>query len=205
MKKTLFVMLSPLLLSPLSVHADAQSEAALKSLLSQMTHYSASFQQTVSDEAGDVVHEATGSLTMTRPNKLRWETEFPDETLLIADGDSVWNIDTFVEQVTIIDQTQAIADNPVMLLTSNDPAVWDDFSVSQDVENTYTVTPKSGEGQIQSLTMAFDHDTLASLTMLDAQSQTSTLVFSSINVTDEPDSSLFTVTIPDTYMIDDQR
>ncbi len=205
MKKTLFVMLSPLLLSPLSVQADAQSEAALKSLLSQMTHYSASFQQTVSDEAGDVVHEATGSLTMTRPDKLRWETEFPDETLLIADGDSVWNIDTFVEQVTIIDQSQAIADNPVMLLTSNDSAVWSDFSVSQDVENTYTVTPKSGEGQIQSLTMSFDHDTLASLTMLDAQSQTSNLVFSSINVTDEPDSSLFTVTIPDTYMIDDQR
>lgn len=205
MKKTLFVMLSPLLLSPLSVQADAQSEASLKSLLSQMTHYSASFQQTVSDEAGDVVHEATGSLTMTRPDKLRWETEFPDETLLIADGDSVWNIDTFVEQVTIIDQSQAISDNPVMLLTSNDPAIWEDFSVSQGDENTYTVTPKSGEGQIQSLTMSFDHDTLASLTMLDAQSQTSNLVFSSINVTDEPDSSLFTVTIPDTYMIDDQR
>lgn len=201
MKKTLFVMLSPLLLSPLSVQADAQSEASLKSLLSQMTHYSASFQQTVSDEAGDVVHEATGSLTMTRPDKLRWETEFPDETLLIADGDSVWNIDTFVEQVTIIDQSQAISDNPVMLLTSNDPAIWEDFSVSQGDENTYTVTPKSGEGQIQSLTMSFDHDTLASLTMLDAQSQTSNLVFSSINVTDEPDSSLFTVTIPGAWRI----
>ena len=205
MNKAILFMLSPLLLSPFSVQADEQSEAALKSLLSEMTHYSASFQQTVADEDGDIVHEATGTLTMTRPDKLRWETAFPDETLLIADGDAVWNIDTFVEQVTIIDQSQAISDNPVILLTSNDPEIWDDFKVSKDTEGKFTVTPKTGGGQIQSLTMRFDSDILASLTMLDAQSQTSNLVFSSINVTDEPDSSLFTVSIPDTYMIDDQR
>ena len=205
MKKAIFVMLSPLLLSSVSIQADEQSEVALKRLLSDMTHYAASFQQTVSDEAGDVVHEATGTLTMTRPDKLRWETAFPDETLLIADGDAVWNIDTFVEQVTIIDQSQAIADNPVILLTSNDPAIWDDFTVTEGAEGKYTVRPKKDDGQIQSLTMHFDNHTLASLTMLDAQSQTSNLVFSSVNVTDEPDSSLFTVSIPDTYMIDDQR
>ncbi|WP_414830795.1 outer membrane lipoprotein chaperone LolA [Alteromonas sp. H39] len=205
MKKACLLLFSSMLLSPLTVQAEENSQTALKNLLAQMTHYSASFQQTVSDEAGDIVHEATGTLTMTRPDKLRWETAYPDETLLIADGDAVWNIDTFVEQVTIIDQTQAIADNPVILLTSNDPAVWNDFTVSKASDDIYTVTPKNGEGQIQSLTMRFNDDILASLEMLDAQSQTSNLVFSSINVSDEPDSSLFTVTIPDTYMIDDQR
>lgn len=188
-----------------NVKADEQSEAALKNLLSQMTHYTASFQQTVSDEAGEVVHEATGTLTMTRPDKLRWETAFPDETLLIADGDSVWNIDAFVEQVTIIDQSQAVADNPIILLTSNDPAVWSDFTVTKSEEDKYTVTPQNGDGQIRSLTMQFNDETLSSLTMLDAQSQTSNLVFSSIDVSSEPDNSLFTVAIPDTYMIDDQR
>lgn len=205
MKKTLLILLSPLMLSSFAVQADQQSETALKNLLAKMTHYAASFQQTVSDEAGDIVHEATGTLTMTRPDKLRWETTFPDETLLIADGDAVWNIDTFVEQVTIIDQSQAIANNPVILLTSSDPTVWDEFTVSAGEEGTYTVTPKEGDGQIQSLTMRFDNDTLAALTMLDAQSQRSRLVFSSINITDEPDGALFTVTLPDTYMIDDQR
>lgn len=205
MKKVYFVLLSPLFFGAANVTADEQSEAALKNLLSQMTHYTADFQQTVSDESGNVVHEATGKLTMTRPNKLRWETEFPDETLLIADGDSVWNIDSFVEQVTIINQEQAIADNPIILLTSTDPEVWDDFNVSASEDGKFTVTPKDNEGQIQSLTMSFGDDTLTSLTMLDAQSQTSNLDFSTIDVTSEPDSALFSVTLPDTYMIDDQR
>ncbi|MEC7285843.1 MAG: outer membrane lipoprotein chaperone LolA, partial [Pseudomonadota bacterium] len=83
------------------------ASTSLQALLSNMKQFRASFAQTVVDAQQNVVHEAQGTLTMTRPNKLRWETTFPDETLLVADGEAVWNVDTFVEQVTVLSQDNA--------------------------------------------------------------------------------------------------
>ncbi len=205
MKKFSVSILSVLTLA-MPVAADDTAKADLKALLADMQHYSAAFTQTVTDESGEVVHEATGTLTMTRPDKLRWETRLPDETLLIADGDAVWNIDTFVEQVTIIDQAAAVADNPVILLTSQDAQTWQQFNVTQgDEKAQFVVQPVSKDGQIRSLSLRFDDSTLRSLSMHDAQSQTSQLVFDNIDTATAPAMTLFEVNVPDTYMIDDQR
>ena len=199
---------------------DTNDTSALKALLSDMRQFRANFAQTVVDAQQNVVHEAQGVLTMTRPDKLRWETTFPDETLLIADGEAVWNVDTFVEQVTVLSQANAIKDNPVMLLTSNDDSTWSMFSISQldnalpkllGQENTsglrsFQITPKQLGGQIVTLTLTFNSDNeLAALTMLDAQQQISTLTFSDIETNFPLAADTFEVEVPDSFIIDDQR
>ncbi|WP_232230581.1 outer membrane lipoprotein chaperone LolA [Alteromonas sp. RW2A1] len=196
------------------------AQTKLKALLNNMQQFRAAFSQTVVDAQQNVVHEAEGVLTMTRPNKLRWETTFPDETLLIADGEAVWNVDTFVEQVTILSQDNAIKDNPIMLLTSNDEDTWSMFSISQlddalaSMSNNTTaanlksfqITPKSQDGQILTLTMTFNSsDALAALTMLDAQQQLSTLIFSDIETKFPLAADTFEVDVPESFIIDDQR
>lgn len=197
---------------------NGRADKALHALLSNMSQFRASFEQTVVDAQQNIVHEAQGTLTMTRPNKLRWETTFPDETLLIADGEAVWNVDTFVEQVTVLSQEQAIKDNPIMLLTANDEATWDKFSIrTVDTSHTITddkthkmssfqVTPKQSGGQIVTLTLTFNQDNeLAGLTMLDMQQQISALVFSGIETRFPLAADAFSVDVPDSYIIDDQR
>ena len=199
------------------------ASTSLQALLSNMKQFRASFAQTVVDAQQNVVHEAQGTLTMTRPNKLRWETTFPDETLLVADGEAVWNVDTFVEQVTVLSQDNAIKDNPIVLLTSTDEATWSKFSISQmstgiaadnsasNIKNdtalqSYQITPKEEGGQIATLTLTFNQDSeLASLNMLDAQQQISTLVFSNIETRFPVPADTFSVDIPDSFIIDDQR
>jgi outer membrane lipoprotein carrier protein len=206
--------------------SDTNDTSALKALLNDMRQFRANFAQTVVDAQQNVVHEAQGVLTMTRPDKLRWETTFPDETLLIADGEAVWNVDTFVEQITVLSQANAIKDNPVMLLTSNDDSTWSMFSISQldnelsqlvgqknrsEQENTsglrsFQITPKQQGGQILTLTLTFNSDNeLAALTMLDAQQQISTLTFSGIETTFPLAADTFEVEVPDSFIIDDQR
>lgn len=198
--------------------ADAADSAnvLLKKRLHGLQQYQAAFNQTVTDAQGNIVHEAQGTLTMMRPNKLRWETTFPDETLLIADGEAVWNIDTFVEQVTIISQDQAIKDNPIVLLTANDDETWDSFVISKlddakasSTLEQYQIVPKSTDGQIKSLTLGFNSDgILSTLDMLDAQDQTSALVFSKQDLDfaiDTAKDNLFSVDVPQSYIIDDQR
>ena len=83
-------------LSFFSVSALANDAEALKTKLAGLESFKAAFTQSVTDENGEVVHEATGNLTMARPDKLRWETLSPDETVLIADGSAVWHIDEWV-------------------------------------------------------------------------------------------------------------
>ncbi len=182
----------------------ASPEQDLKTLLNGMQAYKANFSQTVTDSQGEVVHEAEGQLTMARPDKLRWETQVPDETLLIADGKAVWNIDPFVEQVTVIDQSKAIADNPVILLTTQDEATWQKFAIDGN-ENQFTVSPKDGNGQIKSLSLTFSDGVMTSLSMLDAQDQQSQLKFSDVRTNFSVNNGVFTADVPDSYMIDDQR
>jgi len=196
-----------------STQEDGQlSQQQLQALLVTMKQFRADFEQSVMDADNNVVHEAQGKLTMTRPDKLRWETTFPDETLLVADGEAVWNLDTFVEQVTVLSQANAIKDNPIMLLTANDAATWDKFTIEQ-VRNPdepsrrgFQVTPKEKGGQIETLTLQFNQDNeLAVMTMLDAQQQTSTLVFNNIETRFPLAADTFTVDIPESYIVDDQR
>ena len=214
-------------LSNVSHGTNDSVSSSLQTLLSDMKQFRAGFDQTVVDAQQNVVHEAQGTLTMTRPNKLRWETTFPDETLLVADGEAVWNVDTFVEQVTVLSQANAIKDNPIVLLTSTDEATWSKFSISQlnsasaaaeiennapnnatsdSVQKSYQITPKEEGGQIVTLTLTFNQDNeLASLNMLDAQQQISTLVFKDIETRFPIPADTFSVDIPNSYIIDDQR
>lgn len=202
-----------------SSHENNQSDAlvsakgALKVLLADMKQYRATFNQTVVDAQQNVVHEAQGVLTMTRPNKLRWETTFPDETLLIADGEAVWNVDTFVEQVTVLSQKNAITDNPIVLLTASDDATWSKFSITElsvSAENealrSFQITPNEAGGQIVTLTLTFNSlGNLAALNMLDTQQQISTLVFDNVETRFMLAADTFAVHVPDSFIVDDQR
>ncbi len=176
--------------------ADNAASKSLQLLLGNMKQFRARFDQTVVD-------------------KLRWETTFPDETLLVADGEAVWNVDTFVEQVTVLSQANAIKDNPIVLLTSTDETTWSKFSISQmnggmstseTALQSYQITPNEEGGQIATLTLTFNQDNeLTSLNMLDAQQQVSTLVFNNIETRFPVPADTFSVDIPDSFIIDDQR
>ena len=204
MKKYLIKLL---VLSQLMFVGQAVADDAdlLKARLSGLKSFTAAFSQTVKDEQGTAVHEAQGDITMTRPNKLRWETTMPDETSLIADGESVWHVDFFVEQVTVMSQQQAIENNPMVLLTSNSEAIWQQYSITKVDDNAFNVSPTSGNGQIRTLTVQFDEAGLAGLVMLDSQQQQSVIQFTGrkFNAVISPEQ--FTVAVPDGFMLDDQR
>lgn len=198
-----------LFLSSQSVYGNEQ----LKQRLSDFNSFEASFEQVVYDQ-DEAIDSASGQLTLMRPNKMRWETTFPDETLLIADGTSIWNIDSFVEQVTIFPQQDVVTSNPMMLLTSEDPAVWESFSVkvlesAGNSENQqseiYEITSLQQDAQIVSLTLRFEEGVLVSLSTQDSQQQVSALTFSDIKTNIDLSDDTFVAEYQDSYTVDDQR
>ena len=176
----------------------------LKNKLSALISFSADFSQSISDVNGKELQSSSGTLTLLTPNMLRWETRLPDETLLIADGTTVWSADPFVEQVTVMQQDSITQNNPLMLLVSDEDTQWEQVSVEKQ-QSRYVVLSKDESANIVSVTLEFSGDTLTRLQSSDRQQQKSLLVFSNIQQNAPVAPEMFTFTIPDNYIVDDQR
>ncbi|XQW86865.1 outer membrane lipoprotein chaperone LolA [Thalassotalea piscium] len=177
----------------------------LMTKLSKINYINASFSQTVVSDLGEVLQEGKGTIAISKPDLVNWHTQEPDETLIVSDGKSLWFYDPFIEQVTLYSFTKSIANTPVLLLTSEDPKLWDDFQVSQSVANSYVITSLNDESQIKSLTLTFKADQLQQLTILDSTGQSSHITLQNVDFTTKPDESLFNFVIPEGVVLDDQR
>lgn len=182
----------------------ASASEKLKAILGELNSYEAMFNQQIIDAQGETLQSSEGQIFLQKPNKMRWEVSFPDESLFIADGTVIYNIDHFVEQVTLIDQSNITDNNPLMLLISDDSDAWSNVNISED-EQGFTVRSKDENANIVLLNLRFENDILTSLSSVDRQEQSNVIVFSKISQNENIASAQFVPNIPDTYVVDDQR
>ncbi|MFC3121757.1 outer membrane lipoprotein chaperone LolA [Agaribacter flavus] len=176
----------------------------LRGKLRQINSYQAQFEQQIKDAQQELLLTSRGNIAIGKPSKLRWEVISPDESLLVADGEHVYNIDTFVEQVTILNQSELVQNNPLSLLISDKDDVWDKVRVSFK-DNTYDVQSLDENANIVRVSLQFEGEKLVSLSSVDAQQQTNAIVFSNIRQNPVLELNLFSVDIPESYEVDDQR
>lgn len=175
----------------------------LRSLLAKINTLQASFTQVVNDSEGKPLQSSSGNLILQQPDRVYWQVLVPDETLLIANGERVFYVDEFVEQVSIFSQKDMISNNPLMLLTSSDDEVWEQFSVVQQ-NLAYVVTPINNEGQITQLTLRFIQDELTQFTLLDNQGQVSQFTLNGTVLNMPLPINQFSYAIPEGFSVDDQ-
>lgn len=82
------VLLSMLVAGPLLMAGQAQAnpQQELSTRLGKVNAFSADFTQTVVSPEGSLLVEGAGDVSIKRPNLFRWNTETPDENILISDG-----------------------------------------------------------------------------------------------------------------------
>lgn len=176
---------------------------ALRGLLAKINTLQASFTQVVNDSEGQPLQSSSGNLILQQPDRVYWQVLVPDETLLIANGERVFYVDEFVEQVSIFSQKDMVSNNPLMLLTSSDDEVWEQFSVIQQ-NLAYVVTPINNEGQITQLTLRFIQDELTQFTLLDNQGQVSQFTLNGTVLNMPLPINQFSYAIPEGFSVDDQ-
>ena len=106
----------------LSFSTVAFAEAALDSFIKRLDVVSSMethFEQVTLDQSGEVLQSLSGTLTVARPGKMRWQTEPPYEQLVVSDGELVWVYDMDLEQVTIRQLEAKLQDTPALLLSGN--------------------------------------------------------------------------------------
>ncbi|AUI86301.1 outer membrane lipoprotein carrier protein LolA [Vibrio azureus] len=207
MKKLVLATLVPALVFCsmfLSTASASSAKEELSQRLAKNDGFRANFSQQVISPEGDTVMEGEGTVEIARPNQFRWSTTFPDETLLVSDGQTLWYYSPFIEQVSIYKQEQATEQTPFILLTRNRASDWDNYKVSQQGDQ-FTLIPTavdSTQGQFQ---INIDvKGMVKGFNVLEQDGQKGLFTFNNVKL-GKPKAERFTFTVPDGVEVDDQR
>jgi outer membrane lipoprotein carrier protein len=202
--KPLILFITVLINSTFVLCAETDAKQQLKVKLALLATYQANFTQTVVDIENTLLQEAEGRIILRQPNNLYWELFEPNESVLLADGTNIWNIDPFLEQVVVYGANAALENNPLILLTNPDSTQWQKFDVSR-LDSQFIIKPRELNGGIESLRLVFNGDTLIEIESQDGQQQKSLLLFSEIEQNHSLPADTFRFVMPEGYELDDQR
>lgn len=197
------------------VSPSSEAKQHLMAKLGQLAFFSADFSQKIINEQGDLLQQGTGTLAISKPNLVNWKTITPDETMIVSDGNTLWFYDPFIEQVSAYSLAKSIHNTPILLLTSDEQSLWQQYNVSQEIVlgeqgQRFIVTPKNTNSTIKQLTMSFTSanakDTqLTEFSFKDATGQVSQISLSNFNSKVKPAAALFKFTLPQGVRLEDKR
>ena len=130
--------------------------------------------------------KSEGTFEFERPGHFRFIYSKPFAQTLVADGKTLWLYDVDLQQVTARDQAQALGSTPAALVASSADikALQKDFTLVSEPERDglqwVLATPRTREGQLQSVRVGLKGEQLAALDILDSFGQRSMLTFSNV-------------------------
>lgn len=145
---------------------------------------------------------STGSFEFQRPGKFRFDYKKPFVQSIVADGDTLWLYDADLNQVTQRKQAQALGSTPAALIAAAPDlrALQADFALEAAPERDglqwVKATPKSKDGQLQSVQIGFQGDALSALEILDSFGQRSALKFGKVEVNPPLPAGTFQFKVP---------
>ena len=134
---------------------------------------------------GQVVRPKTssGTFEFARPGQFKFVYRKPFEQSIVADGQTLWLHDVDLNQVTARPQAQVLGATPAALIASAADlrALQAEFELvaapSKDGLEWVTATPKTKDGQVQTVRIGFRDGQLAALDVLDSFGQSSRMSF----------------------------
>jgi outer membrane lipoprotein carrier protein len=131
---------------------------------------------------------SSGTFEFQRPGKFKFDYKKPFVQSIVADGETLSLYDADLNQVTQRKQAQALGSTPAALIAAAPDlrALQADFTLEAAPERDglqwVKASPKSKDGQLQSVLVGFQGDALAALEILDSFGQRSVLKFSKVEV-----------------------
>ena len=205
MKKVLLIICL-FVFAPQFLFAATQTDAdLLKQKLAKFKQINADFSQVVSNVEGDVLNKSSGHLTILRPGKFRWQVSSPDEQLMISDSKTMWLYNPFIEQVTLMNLSDAIEGTPFVLLSGGAEQQWGKYIVTRH-ERQFTI--KSSDPKVNHNTFIFEFnkaDNISRFVVIEAQGQRSEFTLTYKAQLKNIPAGYFSFKVPEGVEIDDQR
>jgi len=149
----------------------------------------------VRNRDNQIVDRASGTLSLSRPNRFRWDYQKPYVQTIVADGKRLWLYDSDLEQVTVRALEQGLGSTPAMLL-SGAGKVGDAFvSVAVQQQGDWTwcrLKPKQEGSDFEQVSLAFDRKgELAAMELRDKLGQATVIEFGALRRNPPLDQRLF--------------
>lgn len=184
-----------ILLLAVPARAADDAVAQVAAYLAGVRTLSAQFVQVVRDREGRITERATGSLSIARPDRFRWDYREPYQQLIVADGRRLWLYDTDLQQVTVRGLEAGLGSTPAMLLSG--AGRLDDSFASIAIERDGALTwsrlkPKESSSDFESVSLAFGQQgELVAMELADKLGQTTRIEFSGLTRNTRLDDALF--------------
>jgi outer membrane lipoprotein carrier protein len=183
------------LLAPAAPAQGGDAVARVEAYLAQLKTLTANFSQVVRNRDGQVTDRASGTLSIARPDRFRWDYQKPYLQTIVADGKRLWLYDSDLEQVTVRALEQGLGSTPAMLL-SGAGKVGDAFTAA-GVETKgdwtwYRLTPKQDGSDFEQVSLAFTRaGELAAMELRDKLGQATVIEFGAVKRNLPLDDQLF--------------
>lgn len=180
--------------------SNTPAQVQLESFLKNMSSLSADFEQNLYDHYGDKLQQSTGSFSMKRPGKFRWDYTLPYAQNIISNGKKIWMYDSELEQVNVRPYSQILASSPISLLDKNQS-----LSVEFIVESMPSakmlqwvkLLPKAEENDFKEIQIGLKDGKIKIMRFVDNFDQSTEIKFERLEVNPVISSNKFEFIIPE--------
>ncbi len=180
--------------------SNVPAQAQLESFLSSMSSLSADFEQNLYDHYGDRLQQSSGTFSMKRPGKFRWDYILPYAQNIISNGKKIWMYDSELEQVNVRPYSQILASSPISLLDKNQ-SLSVEFTVepmpSTKALQWVRLLPKAQENDFKEIQIGLKEGEIKIMRFVDNFDQVTEVKFEHLVVNPVLNSEIFEFTVPE--------
>ena len=212
LRSLMLICCTALVLSVGSAKSSAQEEAAsqLTRLLGDIETFQAEVRQLIVESTGGVLEESEIRFKLKRPNGFYWETLEPYPELIVTDGESLWNYQPDLLQVTLEAWNPERAELAAQLLSGRIDEIEADYLIKGgDVGNgtayEFILEPVDPASLYERVTLYFRGQTLNSIHVDNGNGQRTFWEFFKHEINLPLDDDVFVFEVPDDIELIDNR
>lgn len=175
---------------------DAAATDQLLARLNRISYLQGEFSQRQYGEGDAVLAESSGAFKLLRPFFFSWEILSPDNQLIVANAEYLWHYDIDLQTATRHPVVGNVEASPLQILGGDESALRDQYAVTQDTDDTFTLTPIGTGHSFRRLTVTFAGDTISQMDIVDKLGQRVVVDFTGVDAKTVLDSSDFEFTPP---------
>ena len=141
----------------------------------------ANFIQNTYSKDDKLLNSASGSVAFNRPKQLRWQTNTPNEQILLLNDNQFWLIDVELEQA-VLQQITDLAKTPLYWLINKPSALKNIPIFSHRQADFDWYEANSNSAKYQQLEFAFSGATLSAVAFKNALQQTVVIMFYDVKI-----------------------
>lgn len=168
--------------------------------LDRLNNIRADFVQHTFDGKGALLQTQAGSLALKHPNKFRWSSAEPFAQLLVSNGETLWQYDEDLEQVTVQALNKKLSATPALLLSGDTDQIANEYDIYSEAlqdEEHFVLIPKQVDVLFDRLRLEFNEQKLLSrMVIQDEVGQKTIIRFKNIQSNSQLKDADFVFEIP---------